>query len=73
MAWMGGEFGGEWTYVYIYMAESFHCSSETVTTLLISYIPIQKKKLKNYPSTNISLVISKKINMNLWKSCILDK
>ena len=48
MAWMGEEFGGEWThvYIYIYMAESFHCSPETVTTLLISYIPIQKKSEK---------------------------
>jgi len=30
----------------IYMAESLHCSSETVTTLLISYIPIQNEFLK---------------------------
>ena len=25
----------------MYMAESFHCSSETITTLLIGYTPIQ--------------------------------
>ena len=28
----------------IYMAESLHCSPETVTTLLIGYSPIQNKK-----------------------------
>ena len=26
------------------MAESLHCSPETITTLLISYTPIQNKK-----------------------------
>ena len=30
----------------IHMAESLHYSSETITTLLISYTPIQKKKFK---------------------------
>ena len=30
----------------ICIAESFHCSCETVTTLSISYNPIQNKKLK---------------------------
>ena len=29
------------------MAESFHCSSETTTTLLIGYTPIQNKKVKS--------------------------
>jgi len=28
------------------MAESLHCSPETITTLLISYNPIPNKKLK---------------------------
>ena len=28
------------------MAESLHCSPETITRLLISYTPIQNKKLK---------------------------
>ena len=31
---LGGEFGGEWIHVYIYMAESLSCLSETITTLL---------------------------------------
>ena len=31
---------------YIYMAESLHCSPETVTTLLTDYTPIQNKSLK---------------------------
>ena len=30
----------------IYIAESLHCSPETITTLLIDYTPIQNKKLK---------------------------
>ena len=43
-AWMGGEFGGEWKHVC--MAESLWCPPETITTLLINYIPTQNKKLK---------------------------
>ena len=31
---------------YIYMAESLHCPHETITTLLIGYIPIQNNKFK---------------------------
>ena len=42
-AWMGGEFGGEWIHV-ICMAESLSCPPETITPLLISSTPIQKKK-----------------------------
>ena len=30
----------------IFMAESLHCSPETITILLIDYTPIQNKKLK---------------------------
>jgi len=44
----GREFGGEW--IRVCRAESLHCSPETITTLLISYTPIQNafgvKKLK---------------------------
>ena len=39
-AWMGGES------TCVCMAESLCCSHETNTTLLISYTPIQNKKLK---------------------------
>ena len=39
VAWMAGEFGGE--RIYICVAESLHCSPETVTTLLIGYTPKQ--------------------------------
>ena len=43
----GRGFGGEWIiYVCIYMAESLHCSFETIKTLIIGYIPIQNKKFK---------------------------
>ena len=31
----------------ICMAESLHCLSETITTVLIGHIPIQNKKLKD--------------------------
>ena len=43
-AWIGGEFGEEW--IHVYMAESLQRSSETITTLLIIYTPIQNEKLK---------------------------
>ena len=33
-------------HIYIYMAESLCFSPETITTLLIGYIPTQNKKLK---------------------------
>ena len=38
-AWLGGEFQGEWIYVWL----SLCCSLETVTILLIFYIPVSKK------------------------------
>ena len=31
---------------YICMAESLHCSPKTITTLLVGYTPVQKKKNK---------------------------
>ena len=39
-----GESGGR-TDACICMAESLHCSPETITTFLICYIPIQNKKV----------------------------
>ena len=42
-SWMGGESGGRMD-TYIHMAESLCASPETITTLLISYTPIQNKK-----------------------------
>ena len=45
-AWMGGGFAGR-VDTCICMAESLHCSPEIITTLLVSYTPIQKKKFKN--------------------------
>jgi len=44
-AWMGGRFGGKMDKC-ICMAESLHCLPKTTITLLIGYIPIQKKKKK---------------------------
>ena len=40
LAWLGREFEREWMKSYICIAESLHCSLETITTLLISYNPI---------------------------------
>ena len=46
-AWMGGEFGGEWIHIYIYMVQSLHSSPETIQhCLLISYTPMQNKFFK---------------------------
>ena len=41
-----GDFGENGQDTCIYMAESLHCSPETITTLLIDYTPIQNKKFK---------------------------
>ena len=43
-AWEGGL--GENGYMDIYMAESFHCSPEVITTLLIGYTSMENKKFK---------------------------
>ena len=40
VAWMGGEFVGEWLHVYVWLS-SFAVSAETITTLLIGYTPIE--------------------------------
>ena len=44
VTWQSGWEG--WGRMEIYMAESLSCSSETITTLLISYTQIQNKKFK---------------------------
>ena len=46
--WQPGQGGGlgENGHMYIYMAESLRYSPKTITTLLITYIPIQNKSLK---------------------------
>ena len=43
-AWEGSL--GENGYMDIYMAESFHCSPEVITTLLIGYTSMENKKFK---------------------------
>ena len=56
-AWEGG---GPWRRVdtWICMAESLCCSSETITTLLTGYTPIQNKKLKVWRGENCRLPIT---------------
>ena len=45
-AWMGGEFGGEWIQVHVWLSPP-----ETIPTLLIGCTPIQNKKLKEKKKT----------------------
>ena len=43
-AWVGGEFGGEWIHVYVWLSPfPVHLK---LTALLTSYTPIQNKKLE---------------------------
>ena len=60
--------------ICIYMAESFHCSPEIITTLLTGYTPIQnkvfkvtKKKKKNQRHIKKADILSI-IMWQLWKS-----
>ena len=43
---MGGEFGGEWIHVYVWLSP--FAVPLTITILLIGYTPIQNKKLKKW-------------------------
>ena len=43
--WMRGSLG-ENEYMYKCMAESLHCSPETITILLMRYTPVKNKKFK---------------------------
>ena len=43
---IGEGFGGEWIHV-VCMAESLHCSPETIMAFLIGYTPTQNKKSKS--------------------------
>ena len=66
------EFGWEWMHV-LWMAEFLHCSPETTTTLLISYIPVQNvsgvKKKKSHALTFCSTATSM-FNMSMWSGCV---
>ena len=44
-AWIGGEFGGEWIQVYVWLS-----TFENIKTWLISYALLQNKKLKKINS-----------------------
>ena len=50
-AFMGGWFEGPMD-ICICMTESLYCSPETITTLLISYTPIQNEKFKVWGERN---------------------
>ena len=51
-AWMGGGFEGKWIHAYVWLSSLF---TETTTTLLISYTPIQNKKFEKKMFFNHSL------------------
>ena len=52
-SWIGGEFGGEWGHVYTYV---WIPSSETITTSLIGYTPIQNQRFKK-THTHIDMLL----------------
>ena len=58
-AWMGGEFGGEWVHVYVWLAYTLHRSPETITTLLTGYTPVQNKIFKKN-NNSIQIINTKK-------------
>ena len=45
----------------ICMAKSLHCSLETITTLLVSYTPIQNKKFKKIKKNKSQCTIVKEL------------
>ena len=49
MAWMGGEFGGEWIHVYVQLSP-FCCSPESVATLLILHMCLHTR---SYPAQRL--------------------
>ena len=66
---LGGEFGGEWIYVYVWL--SLCCSPETITTLLISYTPIQNKKLKAIFFFKVALLLNVMSTSDDWNKLTL--
>ena len=71
-AWMGGEFGKN-EYMYICMASSLHCSSETITILLISYtlIKSQKKKKRRGGQADVCFSFVSKLFVFLYQTILL--
>ena len=56
------------TDTWIWMAESLHCSPETITTLLIRYTTTQNKKLKKKPALGCKK--PGKLSSQLWMLCL---
>ena len=52
--------------MHICMAESFLCSPETITTLLIHYTPIQNKKFF------FKFILKKKITRKIHPGCCVE-
>ena len=49
--------------ICIYIAESLHCSPETITTLLIGYTPIQNKKFFFFLIASIGEEVGKLVSL----------
>ena len=47
-AWIGGEFGGEWIHVCVWLSPFAVHLKLSQLCLLIGYTPIQNKVFKNY-------------------------
>ena len=45
VAWMGGDLGGEWISVCVWLSP-FCCPPETITVFLVDYTAIQSKNFK---------------------------
>ena len=58
---VGGRMG-----ICIYMAESLHCSPETITTLLIGYTSVQNKKFKKKANTIWCLLYVESKTRHKW-------
>ena len=77
-AWMGGEAGGEWIHVYVWL--KLRCSPETITSLIVNWpYPNTKEKVlkKTFLMRLVVLfmnIIIKKYSVlkyvNIWKICL---
>ena len=69
--WQPGWEGGLGKNGYMYMAESLCHSPETITTLLISYTPIQNKKLKAIFFFKVALLLNVMSTSDDWNKLTL--
>ena len=66
-AWMGGELGAEW----IHVAESLHCSPETIT-LLIRYCAVLSHSVMSDSATQWTIAHQAPLSMRILQARILQ-